>query len=507
MKKTILATVIAAACANAYAIDPFTPLSSPAKLADVNEATAPFVLPSGWLQEKITDRDTLSLGAGSGYATNPANEFKGTFSDWDMVDVSADGRFIYIPFEVQTGAGVGRYDRTTGTYTTLMAGNNTGSFESDPTKWNHLNDDFGAFDPAVLTPWGTLLVGEEWSGNGRLFEIHNPATAVNNATTQASWLSMIPSVSHEGVKFDSAGNLYFVDEYNSGSLYRFVPNTAGDLASGRTEVLVVNDFAGDPEANFSFADTRTGSASWVAITDGLGNALTAADPFDFTTPGSSPVKPGRGGRAAADEVNGTPYGRPEDLEFAKLGNGNDAILFATTSENIIYTIDLGADGNSPVVIETVNALTTPDTLGNNPVGDDFGDGAGDPVPGGRNDNNYGLDDPDNLFVENGPNGELQIFILEDDNPGDVWMATDGDRDGVAEKIELFASLGGFGSEPTGWIADPLGGYLVNIQHPASDNDALWRIYQAPAAVPVPAAAWLFGSALLGLVGVARRKRA
>ena len=28
---------------------------------------------------------------------------------------------------------------------------------------------------------------------------------------------------------------------------------------------------------------------------------------------------------------------------------------------------------------------------------------------------------------------------------------------------------------------------------------------APSAVPVPAAAWLFGSGLLGLVGVARRK--
>ena len=29
---------------------------------------------------------------------------------------------------------------------------------------------------------------------------------------------------------------------------------------------------------------------------------------------------------------------------------------------------------------------------------------------------------------------------------------------------------------------------------------------APAAVPLPAAVWLFGSGLLGLVGVARRRR-
>lgn len=33
------------------------------------------------------------------------------------------------------------------------------------------------------------------------------------------------------------------------------------------------------------------------------------------------------------------------------------------------------------------------------------------------------------------------------------------------------------------------------------------VYVAPAAIPVPAAAWLFGSGLLGLVGIARRKKA
>lgn len=36
-------------------------------------------------------------------------------------------------------------------------------------------------------------------------------------------------------------------------------------------------------------------------------------------------------------------------------------------------------------------------------------------------------------------------------------------------------------------------------------DNVQMLIEAPAAVPVPAAAWLFGSGLLGLVGVARRK--
>jgi hypothetical protein len=35
----------------------------------------------------------------------------------------------------------------------------------------------------------------------------------------------------------------------------------------------------------------------------------------------------------------------------------------------------------------------------------------------------------------------------------------------------------------------------------------WAYYYDPVAVPVPAAAWLFGSGLLGIIGIARRKQA
>ena len=92
-----------------------------------------------------------------------------------------------------------------------------------------------------------------------------------------------------------------------------------------------------------------------------------------------------------------------------------------------------------------------------------------------------------------------------ENPSDIWVATDADGDGLADIIDLFASLGVAGSEATGFIVDPRGGYLVNIQHSSSGNDALWSITQA-SVVPVPAAAWLFGSGMLGLIATARRKK-
>ena len=54
-----------------------------------------------------------------------------------------------------------------------------------------------------------------------------------------------------------------------------------------------------------------------------------------------------------------------------------------------------------------------------------------------------------------------------------------------------------------------GGYLDDIAHKASSKHA-WAVQSGDvgvSAVPVPAAAWLFGSGLVGLIGVASRKKA
>ena len=261
------------------------------------------------------------------------------------------------------------------------------------------------------------------------------------------------------------------------------PTNAGDLTLGKVEVMKVDDFTGDASLAGTGQADRTGAGVWVEIVDDQGDALTTADPFDFAT---------RGGRAAADEVGATPFGRPEDLEISTLANGNEAIFMATTDENIVWSIELDADGNEGVnVTEFINSLTTPSSQSN-------------PVGVGVNDPFYGMDDVDNLAVEFGPNGELQLFIVEDENPSDIWVATDADGDGIADIVDLFASLGVLGAEATGFIVDPRGGYLVNVQHPSSGNDALWSITQV-AAVPVPAAVWLFASGLIGLIGLARRK--
>lgn len=461
----------------AQAIDPFVPLTAPAIVGGTDEATSPFLLPAGWTQSKVTDRNTLN---GPGFFSG---SYPSSFRFWDMIAVDqANPNLLYFTHEFPFGAGLTRYDRGSDTATILLQGNFTASFQTNPSGWSHLSDDFGTLDPAVTTPWGTLVTAEEGGGRGRLFELANPASATGTGDAQWSWRSNIPSVAHEGLKFDPAGNLYFVDENLSGSIYKFTPTTPGDLSQGQTFVLDVAAFGGlASEAWNSLANAgqlRTGAAIWDPLTDANGNAITAADPFDFNN---------RGGRLAADEVGGTPFGRPEDLELKILGNGNIGLFFAATDEHIVYSVELDPNGSDAIVREFVNALTTGDTIGNDPVG--LG------IPG----SNYGFANPDNLAID----ADGDIFIVEDDLPGDIWLAEDLDNDGVAESLSLFASLGVAGTEPSGLIFDPQGGFLVDVMHPSSGNDALWSLRP----VPLPAAAWLFAAALASLLAQHRRSPA
>jgi hypothetical protein len=453
------------------------PLPAPA-VVPTDEANAPFVIPDGFTQSLVVDRNTLN-----------AQGLPATFGIWDMIDIDPTGRFIFVPSEVGSGAGVFRYDTHNRRHLTLMAGNASGVRTADPKDFSPLDDDFSRFDPCSLTPWGTAIAGEETTG-GRLFEILNPYVLPGGIHPRllkflppphpfvlVKWRSNIPAVAHEGLRFDKDNTLYFIDEDNSGSIYKFVPlrrigrddddrdkgdddNDDGDddesggagLARGQSFVLKVNAFNGNPAEVWNSATNigtvRSGPATWVPITDEKGNALTAADPFAFVTT--------TGGRTAADELGGTPYGRPEDMHFGTLANGNEIVYIAITSENLVIGIELVSDATA-IVHDFVRRGVTID------------ESTGLPVAGGS----AGLNSPDNMEV--GADGT--VYIIEDSLPGDIWRARDANNDGVAESIGRWISLGVDGSEPTGMISDPKNPkrFYVVVQHPSSDNDAIWAI--------------------------------
>ena len=117
-------------------------------------------------------------------------------------------------------------------------------------------------------------------------------------------------------------------------------------------------------------------------------------------------------------------------------------------------------------------------------------------------------------------GDVAIYTAETDgvHPDAPFAAVSGDLTGTALTLDLSswtaywngtsfnqggmisATTDGAGNFTATWDALVVGG--------AFDGQiGAWTINGTVSAIPVPAAAWLFGSGLLGLVGIARRRRA
>ncbi len=415
--------------------DNYTPLAGSAP-ANSLPASAPLALTSPYFSQQSLASRTDSAVAGA---------------NWDMITSNetgpSAGRYLFAPFE-QGAAGVMRYDRQTGTVTTIVTPNTAAVFTvGDASRW---------------APWGSYLTAEETT-RGRLFEVTNAVTAAAG-TGNLVLRGIIPRVAHEGLAFDSARNMYFVDEFNGGSIYKYTsanPNAAdgnGYFAAGQSFVLRVGDGS---------AFGGTGAASWVALTDANGTALA----------GATIVGGAIDGRATTDlaAFKGTNYNRPEDMEIQTLAGGVQRIYFATTDSQQVFSLDL-------------NTTTVSEFVGRGTLNIQSGAAVG-----------TAFTSPDNIAID--ANGN--IYIVEDQPGGqaDIWFANDADRNGVAESVGRWASLATGGAEPTGLYFDPFNPNIafVNVQHPTGGNDRLLQI----TAAPEPESIALM---LAGLLGFAARQR-
>ncbi|MBK8766649.1 MAG: DUF839 domain-containing protein [Burkholderiaceae bacterium] len=416
--------------------------------------TAPFALAnSAWSQRVIANRTTqTSIG-----------QFNS--GSWDMIDsnrTGADrGRYLFSVFETAQ-AGIQRTDRWTGTTVTLW---------NSPAAAPALNSAV-AFDASRWTPFGTYLTAEEsWGAQpqpyGRLFELTNPTTAGASGGTLLH-RNAVARVSHEGLAFDRNNNLYYIDELNGGSIYRYTSNTPNDGATffdgGVNSVLRVGS---------GNTDNATGASSWVPFTNaagvGLAGAVTITDPNGVVSVD---------GRATTDlaAFKGTNYQRPEDLEIRTLTNGIQMLYVATTSTHEVYSINLDTG-----LVNRFASRSTIDAATGIAVG-------------------TALTSPDNLAID----ADGHIYIVEDQPGGlaDIWMARDDNQDGIAESLSRWASLSTLGAEPTGLYFDVTNPNLafVNVQHPTSGVDSLVEISAVPLVGSLPL---MLGAA--GLMGVVRRR--
>ena len=498
----------------------FVPLQQSAAVAPpnhVNELNSPWQTPAGIGQSNLTSMNEVEADVNQSIQRS-VNRGSAA-SMFDMLAYDPSGRYIFIPHETSWGAGLSRYDTVTDTNHLIFAGDQEASTTSEcdssplaaerpPTDpacpaWDY---DFAAFDPSRWTPNGTVIVGEEWSGLGRVVEILDPMATPTDpvaspASENVSWrvLDSIARVAHEGINFSVKHPnevIYYIDEWNSGSIYKLELKTPGDyMGGGQTFVLSVDAFAatgGMPNENWNSAAnqgaSRFGAATWVAITDADGNKLPGAawDPFqDGPTSDPNTVPETRGGRGAADEAGGTPYGRPEDMAVGMLPNGNEILYVTTTSENAVISIEL-TGGQSAMVREFVSEANTPKNVGFLPT-------------------TATLNSPDNLAIDALGN----VYVIEDapngsSVGGDIWFARDMDNDGVAESLDHFLSIQVDGSEATGMVFNPAepNKFVVAVQHPDSTDlsnvpngfgDAVWEFDLATVVPPTcdgPRSQWM-----------------
>jgi hypothetical protein len=388
--------------------------------------SAPWSLPAGYTQSIIADEHDLDIYVGS------------DLNDMNTVNETRQqaGRFLYRTHEVRGGAiGDDRNSRR-------HDGGSGGAVSAVDLKTGEAHEvvgraDWEALDGLVWTPWHTILFAEEANQTARpdidypqafgglVYELELDEDDPRIAK-RVTARPLLGSMSHEGIEIDAEGNVYVIDEDRkpNGQIYKFVPDTYGDLSSGKLYALKVRGGA------------QTGDADWVPLT---------LNPMTFN------------GEEAAKAAGATGFCRPEDME--RIG---ETLYVALTCEDVTNPANGNGDG-------AVLAITLNDA----PQVSYFVKHGVNAVHENRTAGVTGLKNPDNLA--SGPDGRL--WIVEDNVPSDIWVADpDTDGDGHADGVHLFASLKDSGAEGTGiyFGKDPQT-LFVNIQHSITGNDKTMAI--------------------------------
>jgi hypothetical protein len=321
-------------------------------------------------------------------------------------------------------------------------------------------------DPVRVTPWGTVLFGEENGTNGAMYELIDPLSVTGATINNATGVSSSPKIrrvdalgflSFEGLAILPNGVTYYGDELSAsngapgGAYYKFVPATPWAGAAAITSLDQ------SPYASGAVYGLRVGQGSNYGQGFQYGN-------------GSWQLLAGAAGhqlRPLATTAKLTGYYRPEDLSLdeAALAAGNVRACGNNTGrdgarywgETICITDGTVSGAVSAASVPQVQVL----------------------VQGSRE-----INMADNIAYQPGRGN----WVIEEDGStgdfidgarnNDIWDCLDdgADDDILSDGCIRIASLNDLDAESTGGFFDPSGKhYYVSIQHNSSGFGAILDI--------------------------------
>jgi secreted PhoX family phosphatase len=333
-------------------------------------------------------------------------------------------------------------------------------------------------DPARITPWGTVVVGEENGVNGRVFEILDPLTTTNvtlpasgfGATSDPAHVVGRPALgqfSFEGIGILPNGVVYLTDENRpgggglgnpGGALVKFVPSTL--WASGSSPITSLDQSPWTAGRIFGMRVGRNSGNTDVGQANEYGRGVWVE------VLGTAPINL----RATASALKLTAYYRPEDMSVDQeaLENGDVRFCGTNTGQDIPDTESNGDNHWGEVYCVTDGTLVQASTI---------------TVTNGINTASVpeyhtlalGTMDfamPDNIDIQPGRGN----FVVNEDGEGalyptprnnDIWSCLDDgdDADTLSDGCVRLMTLNDLTAESTGGFFNGDGShYYVSIQH-------------------------------------------
>lgn len=373
---------------------------------------------------------------------------------------------------------VQRIDLTTGVPTNIVSGGLT------------------SCDPVRLTPWGTVLVGEEAGTAGRLFEILDPlntngvmvtgsgASTTISDPTHVGRLGAVGQFAFEGLALMPTGVLYISDENRpgtgglgnpGGAIVKFIPAVQWQGGAPITTLAQSPLSAG---TLWGMRLGRNGGNTDVGQGNEFGRGVWVQVP---TSTNDAPTNL----RSAALALKLTSYYRPEDMaiDLVALQDGNVRFCGTNTGQDIenqdnhygeVYCITDGTvvqAGSITTVTQTSGGVTY--TLNTAAVPEY------QPLVIG----NFDFAMMDNIAYQPGSgnwvmneDGEGPFFATPRNN--DIWDCLDDgdDRDNLTDACIKVMTLNDLNAESTGGLFDGTGkAYYVSIQHNVTGHGVVLKV--------------------------------